>query len=251
MPEVYTPTLSIRMLGDFHLLIHDLRVSGMDVPRLQSLFAYLVLHHDVPQARARLASLLWPDSTEAQAHTNLRNLLHKLRATLPAVDTFLRIERQTLCWHLNMLCSLDVRYFEHMLDQAEHAHSSTEEQQALEDAVQLYQGDLLPHCYDDWIQDERERLQQLYVGALERLIELLRHQQKYQAAIRVAQRLLRHDPLQESIYQCLMNLYAARGDRGAVLRTYQSCVIMLKRELSVEPHLTTRQMYMQLMRAEN
>jgi hypothetical protein len=32
----------------------------------------LLLHRDAPQPRQRLAFLLWPGSTERQAHTNLR-----------------------------------------------------------------------------------------------------------------------------------------------------------------------------------
>lgn len=125
------------------------------------------------------------------------------------------------------------------------------QRQALEEAVRLYQGDLLPGCHEDWISDERERLQQLYKGALERLIGLLEQEGNLTAAIRVSQRLLRCDPLQESAYQRLMRFYAARGDRGAIARTYQTCAAVLRRELSVEPDSATRKVYERLMRAND
>jgi len=48
-----------------------------------------------------------------------------------------------------------------------------------------------------------------------------------------------------------MRLYAARGDRGAVSRTYQSCAAALKHELAIEPGMTTRKTYETLMRAED
>ena len=67
------PVLSLRLLGDFRLLLDETPVMGMEGVRLQSLLAYLVLHQNIPQSRTRLVSLLWPDSTKAQAHTNLRN----------------------------------------------------------------------------------------------------------------------------------------------------------------------------------
>jgi len=63
------------------------------------------------------------------------------------------------------------------------------ERQALEAAIQLYRGDLLPSCYDEWILAERDRLQQTYQGALERLMDLLEHERNYAGAIRIAQRL--------------------------------------------------------------
>lgn len=246
-------TLRIRLLGGFALLVNDLPTTGLDVPRLRSLLAYLALHRGVPQSRSRIACALWPDSTDAQAHTNLRNLLFKLRLALPEIDTFLVVERQTLCWQLNALWSLDVMDFELAIAQGEQAALAQDdeaERQALEEAVRLYQGDLLPDCYDEWICDERERLQQLYQGVMERLIDLLEQAGNFAGAIRVAQRLLRLDPLQEAIYRRLMRLYAARGDRGSILRTYQNCVAVLKRELAIQPGLATRRTYEQLMLAE-
>ena len=247
-------TLRIRLLGDFALLASDTQVTSLDVPRLQSLLAYLALHRGVPQARSRIAYTLWPDSTDAQAHTNLRNLLFKLRMILPEVDPFLVVERQTLGFRPDVLWSLDVMEFEDAIARAEQAHGRQDEaaeRLALEEAVQLYQGDLLPSCYDEWICGERDRLQQVYQGALERLIGLLEQAGNYAGAIRVAQRLVRLDPLQEATYRHLMRLYAARGDRGALARTYRTCTAVLQRELAVQPALTTRKTYEQLMRAED
>lgn len=51
-------TLRIHLLGDFLLLADEIPVTSIDLPRLQSLLAYLLLHHNVPQARSHLAYLL-------------------------------------------------------------------------------------------------------------------------------------------------------------------------------------------------
>jgi DNA-binding SARP family transcriptional activator len=245
--------IQIRLLGDFTLLANELPIGSLDVPRLQSLLAYLALHRGVPQSRSRIAYTLWPDSTDAQAHTNLRNLLFKLRMTLPEVDTFLLVDRQTLCWQPDALWSLDVVDFEHAIARAEEAQymqDAAAERQALEEAVRLYRGNLLPACYDEWIQDERDRLQQSYLGALEGLMKLLEQERNYAGAIRVAQRLLRADPLHEATYRRLMRLHAARGDHVAVSRTYQACAAVLKRELAIEPGPTTRKTYERFMQVE-
>jgi DNA-binding SARP family transcriptional activator len=91
-------TLHIKLLGDFRLVYGDEPVTSIDTPRLQSLLAYLLLHRDAPQSRHRLAFLFWPDSQEAQALTNLRNLLYRLRHDLPDADLFLYVDRNTLQW---------------------------------------------------------------------------------------------------------------------------------------------------------
>src|SRR5437773_12026626 len=64
---VVIPTLHIHLLGDFLLVSGDTPVTTVNVARLQSLLAYLVLHLTAPQARSHLAFLLWPDSDEAQS----------------------------------------------------------------------------------------------------------------------------------------------------------------------------------------
>jgi DNA-binding SARP family transcriptional activator len=111
-----TPTLHVHLLGEFLLAFGDeTPITGMEWPRLQSLLAYLVLHHTAPQSRTHLAYLLWPDSTETQAHSNLRTLVTRLRQALPHTDAFLRIEKQTLRWqplHADASWTLDVLDFE-------------------------------------------------------------------------------------------------------------------------------------------
>lgn len=247
------PTLHIRLLGNFLVTTEKMPVTSIDMPRLQSLLAYLVLHRGTPQSRSRLAYLLWPDSTDAQAHTNLRTLVHRLRNALPDADHFLKVERQTLCWQPDAPWTFDVMEFEHAMaraEQAEHAKDSRAERQALEAAVKLYQGDLLPGCYDEWILLERDRLYQMFLKALERLIVLLEQEHQYDAAIRVAQRLLRHEPLYETAYRHLMRLQAASGNRAGAMRTYTTCVKVLERELAVAPSSLTRDLYQRIVQAE-
>ena len=87
-----TATLHIQLLGDFRLMDDDAPISGANTPRLQSLLAYLLLHRDAAQPRGHVAFRFWPDSTEAQARTNLRTLLHRLRRSLPEPDCFLQVD---------------------------------------------------------------------------------------------------------------------------------------------------------------
>ncbi len=250
------PALHIRLLGEFLLLSDETLVTSVDLPRLQSLLAYLVLHQGTPQSRSRLAYLFWPDTTDAQALSNLRTVVHRLRQTLPNADGFLQVDRQSLQWQPRSAEApwvLDIQEFEDALvraEQAEQAQDATKTRQALERAVSLYQGELLPSCYDEWILPERDRLRQAFLRALERLIVLLEREHDYEPAIGMAQRLLRHDPLHEPTYRQLMRLYAARGNRAAALRVYHTCTSVLERELGTEPSRATREVYERLMHVE-
>lgn len=235
--------LRVQLLGDFQIRYQDVLLDGFDAPRLQSLLAYLLLHPDAPQSRKHLAFLLWQDSSEKQAHNNLRNLVYLLRKALPDVDRFLAADTQTLQWRADAPFTSDVTEFQQLL--TNHRNVS-----ALTSAVELYRGDLLPACYDEWLLPERERLRELYVDALAQLIALSEETREIQNAIGYARRLLQADPLSEDAYRKLMNLYAESGDRANIVRVYQTCVAVLQRELDTEPSATTRELFERLRRQE-
>ena len=245
--------LSVSLLGDFSITYAGKPVTGLDSPRLQSLLAYLILHRDAPQSRAYLAYLFWPDTSEDQARTNLRNLLHHLRHSLPDADCFLGIKPQTLQWRPDAPSSLDVTEFEAALEVAEQAKltgNTVRAQDALNKAIALYKGDLLPGCYEDWIIPLRERYHQVHLNALENLVRILEEQRDYPASILIAQFILQLDPLHEATYRQLIRLHALNGDRAGALRVYHTCTTILQRELDVEPSAATREAYQQLLGAE-
>lgn len=250
-----SPPLHLHLLGDFLVVSGDTPLTTISVPRQQGLLAYLVLHRDTPQDRSYLAFLLWPDSTEGQAHTNLRKLLYQLRQAFPEIDRFLSTNNRTVQWRTAQAgdaFTLDILQFEQALLRAEQANKDRDaitRRQALEQAVSLYRGDLLPSCYDEWILPERDRLRQLFLQTAEDLLVLLEQERDYAVAISVAQRLLRHDPLHEATYRQLMRLYALRGDRAAALRVYHNCATALERELGTEPGATTRAAYEAILQA--
>jgi hypothetical protein len=125
--------------------------------------------------------------------------------------------------------------------------------QALQQAAELYRGDLLEGLgvstppFEEWLTGERERLRDL---ALEGLARLLGHQTAADEplAVETARRLLVLDPLQEAVHRALMRVYARHGRRDAALRQYQSCLDTLRRELGIEPEAETRQLYQEVLR---
>lgn len=246
--------LRIHLFNNFPLAYNGESITTLKGVPAQSLLAYLLLHRDGAQTRQKIAYLLWPESTEAQARTNLRRELHHVRHALPDADTFLTINNRSLRWNLDTPFTLDVAQFETataQVDQLAETGATAALQDALEQAVELYTGELLPTCYNDWIVSERERLAQAFIHTLEALIQLLEQQRDYAAAIRHAQRLRRYDSLYEASYRHLMRLLALNGDRAEALRVYHACVTLLRRELNVGPSPVTQAFYTQLMKIEH
>jgi len=71
-------------------------------PRLQA------LHDGQPQPGRRLAFLLWPDSSEAQAQTNLCMVLHRSQIVLPDLNRLLQIDAQLIAFSPDYQVALDV-----------------------------------------------------------------------------------------------------------------------------------------------
>ncbi len=246
------PTLHMRLLGGF-ALEHQGAPIVIASPRLQALLAYLALHHGEPQPRRRLAFLLWPDSSEAQAQTNLRTVLHRSQVALPAVNQLLHTEAQAISWSPNHLVALDVDAFEDALHEGAVAEVAGDEAAAiaaLDRAVAAYTGDLLPDCYDEWVQPARERLRDGLLDGLARLAALLERRRDYPAAIAHARRLVRLDPLNEATYLTLMRLHALSGDRAGALRVYHTCATTLQQEFGALPGAALRSAYEQLIAAD-
>ena len=242
--------LEIQLLGAFRLTHANEPVTTLSAERVQMLLAYLLLHRQAPQPRHHLAFLLWPDASEGQARTNLRNLLHSLRNALPAAETFLETTNLTVQWRLDAPYRLDVADFETAFSAAMSGGDEATTQRYLIEAIDLYTGDLLPSNYDDWLMPLREELRGRFGQALQRLIDLLENRGDYPSAIRYTMRLLHQDLLNEATYVQLMRLHARSGDRASVRRVYDQCVAALERELEVEPSPTTTAAYQQLLRLE-
>ena len=110
------------------------------------------------ESRQHLAFLFWPDSNEAQAYSNLRKVLSALRNALPEAERFLHTDSKVVQWRADAPFTLDVAHFEQHLTAAQGAAQSKSRSEMiahLEAGVELYAGDLLPNCYDDWIVPER------------------------------------------------------------------------------------------------
>jgi DNA-binding SARP family transcriptional activator len=247
-----TPSLRARLLGQFDLRLDGRQLGPIESGRSRSLLASVLLHPDVPQSRQHLAFLLWPDSSEAQARTNLRNVLHTLRRSDAGIERFLEVTARTVQRRGDVPCWVDVAEFNAALAQAQAAEAGSDRMVAeLRSAVDLYAGDLLEGCYDEWLIEERERLRDRYLSAVRRLTDALAERGEHAEAIRLGRELLRGDALHEDTYRLLMRMHEAAGDRAGAVRVYHECAATLQRELGVDPSPATQRAYAALMRTAN
>jgi predicted ATPase/DNA-binding SARP family transcriptional activator len=235
--------LEIRLLGQFDMRLHGAPVELSSRPA-QSLLAYLLLNHGTAHRRERLAGLLWPDSSEANARRNLRQALWQIRRALGEVsDSLLDADDLTIGAHLKPDHWLDVAILHQTLDDSLTADE-------LIGRAAVYGGELLPGFYDDWAVLERERLAAHCERTLHLLLERLVAEQRWRDVLQWAERWIALGHTPEAAYRGLMLAHAAQGDIAAVAEVYRRCVDALDRELAVEPSEQTRTLYERLRRGE-
>lgn len=200
----------------------------------QSLFAYLALHRQRPQPRERLADLFWGDRPERRARRSLTTALWHIRRCLPTEDWLLsdvhsaQFDPQADLW-------LDVAEFEALVARPELS--------CLQSAVALYRGDFLDGFYDDWVLNERYRLETLLSETLARLMVGLEVGGDHDSALAIGLRLLQHDPLREDAHRLAMRAFCRLGQRNAALEQYRRCQQLVQQELGAEPMAETAELY--------
>jgi DNA-binding SARP family transcriptional activator/tetratricopeptide (TPR) repeat protein len=213
------------------------------------LIAFLAVHAGSPQARQRIAGLFWPESTDAQALTNLRRELHHLRQIV-GDEPSLVVTSRDLCWRDTTTCRVDVRVFDIERNAALAAAAAGDDDGILVHAtaaIAAYRGELLPGVYEDWLLEARSQVERQCVDLCDLICAAQARTGDLAGAVAAARRRVQLQPLEEIGYRTLMQLQADLGDRSGAVSTYHHCASVLERELGVTPDPSTRAVFQRLM----
>lgn len=235
--------LTIRLLGSFEARLGAGPPVSLPTKKARALLAYLAARPAQARSRDEIAEMLWGARADEQARGSLRRTLSDLRKALPLDDgAWLVSEGDTV--------KLDARSV--YIDAAEFERLAAGDAGALAQAVELYRGEFLAgfgldeQAFEEWLRAERERLRQLTLKTLARLLAHQAAGEALEPAIQTGARLLAIDPANQGAHRALMQLYARQGRRSEALRQYRSCCEALMRELGVHPDAATEALHRDL-----
>ncbi len=238
-------TLKIYLLGQFLLQRDDLPLELPSRPA-QSLLAYLVINPGIPHRREKLSGMLWPDSEESNARGYLRQALWRIRKSIESgslnPDDFLDINKISITW---------IKESDFWVDAS--GLMKPEENLSPDDLIEivrLYQGELLPGFYEDWIQIERDRLQAAHHQKMTAVLDTLIEAEDWERALEWSEHWIRTDISPEQAYRALMIAYHGMGDTAMLRNSYERCEDALNRDLGVEPSEETQELYRRLQSRE-
>jgi DNA-binding SARP family transcriptional activator len=239
------PSWRIELFGGVRAVRDGTVVNRFRTQKTASLLALLAARPGRGFSRDELIERFWPDDDLPAARHKLSVALSALRQQLEAPGTpegaVLRADRFTVSLAPEAVAT-DVAEFEAALAAAERAAADADPLAHLARAVELYRGEFLAGLYDAWIFPEQQRLSELFVRALARLVALRERAGDREGALQAALRAIAADPLREEPYLEAMRLQLAAGRPALALRQYRELEKRLRDDLDAAPSPAVREL---------
>ena len=233
------PIVRIHVLGSMRATTY---LGNNILPRgkkARAILGYLALAAGERMSRARLASMLWDRTPEAQARSSFRQALHEVSSAMgPLVDELISADRDTI--KLNTaLCWIDAAAV--VAPETTPLNSSRSELSALCAGELLEQLDGISTSFDQWLLAERTHFAQQLTDLLEtELNQVTRSKADLKHQISNVRRLIALDPAHEGASRALMRALLKLGERAQAIREYERCRTALRQAFDVEPSRETR-----------
>lgn len=214
-------TCRLTLLGPPTLIV-DGRHIPLDRRKPLALLAYVAVEGATP--RARIAALLWPELSAADARRNLRRELARLREM--GAGAVLSADDERIDLHDAVDC--DIR-------QLERGTAEAAPCPPLADGLGL--GDA--GGFDDWLQSARDKVARRWRALILLHAQAAEASDAHSEALRLYELLHAADPLREVTVVDLIRVHAARGQRSAALQVFDRFATRLQAELGLAPLPTT------------
>jgi len=247
LAQVPPPPLRIVTLGQFAVWKGNHRIPDSSWSRRKSgeLFRYLLLQPNRTAIRDMIIEALWPDSLSEKPsdllHQSTSALRHALDPDLPDKfpSRFLKVEGETITLVLPPGSQVDFDDFENMLSAA----LQTNHIDRLKDAIKLYNGELFPSDrYNNWSEERRELLKELYQRAVLGLARSYFQQEQYFMVINCCRQVLKLDSWSEDAVLLCMQAYAGLREVPHALQVYRNLEQTLKNDLNIAPREDLQQL---------
>ena len=211
---------------------------------VRDLFFYFLYRQDAV-TKEQVGEVLWPGLDDPQGlKARFKDEIYRLRRA--AGRNVIVFDEIYYRFNRTLDYEYDVEVFESYLTRARKAKDMTRRMEWYQKAVDLVHGPYLSEVDADWASEERQRLGQIYISALEELARLYLDSNELDRCLKICQLALAQNRYNEEIYQIEMRAYAALGDRVAIARRYQASKAALKEGLGIAPSPETETLYREL-----
>jgi DNA-binding SARP family transcriptional activator len=246
--------LTLNLLGVPTLVSGDAPVALS--PGTTMLCAYLALAPREGRSRSIVAAHLFADCPESTARRRLNTALWRLKSEVRAsigVELIASTGGRNVSLSSAVDVTTDVAIFTKLVSPILHVSAAelTEADAAkLESAVVLRRGQVVEPCHDEWVLSDRNRIENLYLTALDYLVQYYGVRSEVAAVGKYGELAFELEPLREDVHRHLMSAYGAAGRADLVERQFERCRVVMLEELGADPMPETIALYARLTRGE-
>ena len=241
------PTLFIRALGRMQVQVnnHIVTSSEWQTQAARDLF-FMLLAQPEGMNKEEISLIFWPDASIEDVKFRFKNTIYRLRRALGKNAVLL--EQDIYRFNNGLDYEYDVELFLKENALATQARDPMQKLSHFREAVKHYRGNYLTEIEEAWALSPRECLRQTYLSILLQVSEIYLNLSNYDLALDYCQRILNEDNLLEDAYRLALRIFAAMGNRAALVRQYQRCVEVLEKEINAPPSPQTQALYQDLLR---
>jgi LuxR family maltose regulon positive regulatory protein len=239
-------TLTIRAFGRPEISVSGRTIAMSDwrTKSVRDLFFYFLFRQDAV-TKEQIGEVLWPEIVDPQAlKARFKDEIYRLRRA--AGRNAIVFDEVYYRFNRTLDYEYDVEAFESYLTRASKTKDNVKRIEWYQKAVDLVHGPYLSEVDAAWAIEERERLGQMYISALEELAHLYLDANQLDRCLSICQLALAQNRYHEEIYQVEMRAYAALGDRASIVRRYQASKNALEEGLGIPPSQETESLYRDL-----
>lgn len=207
-------------------------------PSARPLASFLFSFPNQLHRRDRILDRFWRNRSEKMARASLSKASWLIRQRLSSCATYgirLRANQNELWLEIPDQKIVDAHCFRDTASQALSSKLEAIDLRALDLALGLYKGPFLEEYDEDWVLDQRELFQSLYLRSLTVLMSHYSQRRRIEDAISYGRRILDCDPTRETIQRALMVLYVLNSQRAEAIRHFERCRQTLREECDVDP----------------
>jgi len=222
----------------------------------QEILAYLALNANRDVRRSRLLMMLWPDRAEASARALLNTALWRIKKRIGAVG----LSTATIVGRGEMLrletdesTVVDAAILEEIV----HAICRkpvepgiplpAEFRDCLMRILDTEGIEFLEGCASEWVLVERERQFNFQIRGLSLLMQDRALAGHFEEALEFGRKILRMDPMRESVQRQVIWLYVLSGQSCAAIRQYRGFARLLAEEAGIAPMPETQALYQHIL----
>ena len=232
----------------------DGREVDLGSPQQCGVIGLLLLGGGRPVAVEALVDQLWGELAPSSARETVRTYLSRLRRALPAGESGSMIDSGRGGYALPLAPgSLDLLVFEDRVARARRARADGDNAGAaglLREALALWRGPALAGARGKFVANERARLDQLRLVALEERLALDLDLGRHAEVLAELASLVVGYPLQERLRELQMLALYRCARQADALEVYRSVRGLLDRELGIEPGPDLRALHERMLRAD-